>query len=169
MFDDIAAIKVGLAFVTLRFDVECEPLGDKGPDLAVSRDSETAFVEVRRFHPPATDIYEAYGADRDSPSRYGNPKVIDEIAGKFRQLAGRRGIVALWSSNDRYEELEFQAAMGSISEEVTGQCRRLPDGLLFCAFRAPWRAHTNGQLVYCEELRRLSEPFSVWAEELQHF
>lgn len=73
IFDDITAVRYGLAFGRLRFDVECEPCGDKGPDLAVSRDGETAFVEVRRFHPPATDIYEAAGSGGDALSGYGSP------------------------------------------------------------------------------------------------
>jgi hypothetical protein len=174
MFDDIAAIRFGLAFAMSRFDVECEPLGDNGPDLAIFRDGETACVEVRRLRPLPTDVYESDGIGEDTLSRYGKPsrdikKVIDEITGKFRQLVGKRGIVALWSNNDRYEELEFQVAMRSISDEVTEQCRRLPDDILFCAFRAPWRAPASGHLVYCEEFRGLSEPFSLWAQELESF
>ncbi|MFC1593007.1 hypothetical protein ACFL4C_03230 [Candidatus Omnitrophota bacterium] len=49
LYDYLAEIKYALVFAGLGFQVEAEPLGKKGPDLRISRDNYSAFVEVKHF------------------------------------------------------------------------------------------------------------------------
>jgi len=46
VFDYFAEVRYALVFASLGFDVQVEPLGQKGPDLQVDRDNQSALVEV---------------------------------------------------------------------------------------------------------------------------
>ena len=79
ILDYFAEVRFGLMFAQLRFATGFEPLGVKGPDLSISRDSQSAYVEVKRFHPG--DRVEEIG---DELTPYGNAtkdikKVLDGI------------------------------------------------------------------------------------------
>src|ERR1700746_3472713 len=47
--DYLAEIRFGLMFAQVHFETEFEPMGIKGPDLSISRDGQSAYVEVKRF------------------------------------------------------------------------------------------------------------------------
>jgi len=47
--DYLTEIRYTLVFVGLRFQVEIEPLGPKGPDLKIIRDGHQILVEITRF------------------------------------------------------------------------------------------------------------------------
>src|SRR6266496_4768410 len=67
--DYFAEIRFGLMFAQMRFETKLEPLGVKGPDLSISRDGQSAYVEVKRFRsggPAIEDI-------SDELTPYGNP------------------------------------------------------------------------------------------------
>src|SRR2546426_3148996 len=49
ILDYVAEVGFGLLFAHLRFATGFEPLGLKGPDLSISRDGHSAYVEVKRF------------------------------------------------------------------------------------------------------------------------
>lgn len=66
--DYFAEIRFGLIFTQLRFEVEFEPVGMKGPDLGVCRDKQSAYAEVRRFRPGRSAI----AGNRDELIPYGN-------------------------------------------------------------------------------------------------
>ena len=51
ILDYLAEIRFGLTFRGLRFEVEFEPRGRRGPDFAVFRDRHSTYVEVKRFRP----------------------------------------------------------------------------------------------------------------------
>src|SRR5947207_1715445 len=51
ILDYFAEVGFGLLFAHLRFEAVFEPLGVKGPDLSISRDGQSAYVEVKRFRP----------------------------------------------------------------------------------------------------------------------
>ena len=100
LLDYIAEIRFGLIFAGLRYEIEFEPLGEKGPDLMVSRDGQSAFLEVKRFR-PSTRPQEPPPIDDDDLifKQYGDPprdiaKVRAELLGKFRQVNEHHGIVA---------------------------------------------------------------------------
>jgi hypothetical protein len=168
MSDYFAEIRFGLMFEQLHFETEVEPSGVKGPDLSVSRDGQSAYVEVKRFRSGGTAIEEIC----DELTPYGNPpkdikKVFDQIIEKFSQLNCGNGIVALWSERDDLEELEFEFAMKDIRSDAVNGIQEVPGALLFCVFGSGWFNPRCGQRIYIESFQQLSEPFSTWAEDLK--
>jgi hypothetical protein len=154
------------------------------PDLLVSRDGQSAYVEIKRIrpphpqHPPAalrpragedkllTDLFESYGGEEDIK------KIEDELRGKFRQVravCGGDSIIATWSDRDFVEEVDFGQAIRNIrrSQEDPNDGRRIPNGLLFCIFGSFWISCATGQQLYCEPLKQLNEPFLSWITELE--
>ena len=168
MLDYFAEIRFGLMFAQLRFKVEFEPLGVKGPDLCILRDDQSAYAEVRRFRSCGLAVDEI----SDELAPYGDPpkdikKLFDQIIDKFSQLNCGPGIVALWSDHDDLEELEFEFAMKDIRREAGMGIREVPDALLFCVFGSKWFNPRRGQQIYTETFRQLSQPFLSWAEDLR--
>jgi hypothetical protein len=168
MSDYFAEIRFGLMFAQLHFETEFEPLGVKGPDLSISRDGQSAYVEVKRFRSGGPAIEEISG----ELTPYGNPpkdikKVFDEIIEKFPQLNYGNGIVALWSDLDDLEELEFEFAMKDIRSDASIGIRQVPGALLFCVFGSDWFNPRRGQQIYTESFQQLSQPFLNWAEDLR--
>ena len=172
MLDYFAEIRFGLMFAQLHFETEFGPFGVKGPDLSVSRDGQSAYVEVKRFRSGGPAIEEI----PDELTPYGNPpkdikKVFDQIFGKFRQLNCGNGIVAFWSDRDGLEELEleleFEFAMKDIRRDAGNGIREVPGALLFCVFGSDWFYPRRGQRIYIESFQQLSEPFLTWAEDLK--
>ncbi len=165
ILDYVAEGRFGLLFAHLRFATRFEPLGLKGPDLSISRDGQSAYVEVKRFRPG--DRAEEIG---DELTPYGNPakdikKILDRIIDKFKQLDCGNGVVALCSDHDDLEELEFEFAMKDIALTAGTGIRELPDTLLFCVYAPAWRR--VGQRIYAEPFKKLSEPFLTWADDLR--
>lgn len=79
ILDYFAEIRFGLMFAHLHFETAFEPFGERGPDLSVSRDSQTAYVEVKRFR--SEDRAEDIG---DELNAYGNrskdiKRIIDRV------------------------------------------------------------------------------------------
>jgi hypothetical protein len=74
----------------LQFDTALEPHGSKGPDLSVSRNNQSACVEVKRLRYPAKgDALNTGNGDETELVQYGNPeravkKIEDELLAKFR-------------------------------------------------------------------------------------
>lgn len=171
--DYIAEIRFGLIFAGLQYDLEFEPLWEKGPDLLISRDGHSAFVEVKRFRPTKlTQESTNKGTNQVIFEQYGNPlkdiaKVRAELLRKFAQVNGRNGIVAFWSDNDELKDLDFAFAVTDVRTDFLNQIQRVPDGFLFAIFGSDWRNVSENQQIYCRALRALAEPFSFWVEELE--
>lgn len=171
--DYIAEIRFGLIFAGLRHEIEFEPLGEKGPDLMVSRDGQSAFLEIKRFRPSTRPKESADIHNGDLIfKQYGDPlrdiaKLRAELLRKFSQVNGHHGIVAFWSDNDELEDLEFGFAVMDVRSDFQNQIQRVPDGFLFTVFGSDWRRVNRNQQMYCRAVRPLLEPFSVWAWELE--
>lgn len=125
--DTLTEIKYAVIFAQLGFQVEIEPLSNKqevssNPDLRITRDGYSSFVEVKRFRAPGpfspgqrlqplpNEIPETY----EFPP-FGDPikdvrKILTEIENKFRQ-AGTEGIIAIWNSNDELTPHEVGIAV----------------------------------------------------------
>jgi hypothetical protein len=185
LLDCTTEIRYALVFDRLHFDVRFLPPGkEELPDLLVSRDNESAYVEVRRIRPPSphrvpaglrphtgddellADLFERYGGEEDIK------KIEDELRGKFRQaraVAGSSSIIATWSDRGLVEEVDFEQAVRNIqrSQEDPNDGRQIPDGLLFCVFGRFWMDSGTGQQLYCEAFKELAEPFLSWAAELE--
>jgi hypothetical protein len=185
LFDCTIEIRYALVFDSLHFQVKFLPPGTvEMPDLLVSRDDQSAYVEIRRIRPPhpqrlpaalqrhtggnelPNDLFEPYGGDEEVK------KIEDELRGKFRQVRavdGSTSIIATWSDRDFIEEIDFEQAMRNIrrSQADPDDGRKIPDGLLFCIFGRFWIACSTGQQLYCQPLKDLTEPFLTWAAELE--
>jgi hypothetical protein len=170
--DYIAEIRFGLIFAGLNYEIGFEPLGEKGPDLLISRDGQSAYVEVKRFRPSIRQQETSAGADDLTFKQYGNPlkdiaKVRAELLRKFAQVIGHKGIVAFWSDNDELEDLDFGFAVMDVRSDFQNEIQQVPDGFLFTAFASDWRNVSRNQQIYCRALRPLVPPFSIWAGELE--
>lgn len=172
IWDYFAEIRFGLTFAGLQFDTTFEPLGRKGPDLSVSRNRQSACIEVKRLRPRAKgDQLVTRGGDENELVQYGNPEMAvktieDELLAKFGQVKVGIGIVAFWSDSITFEDIEFELAIRHIQRDAEKGIHRVPDGLLFCMYASGWTS-TGGQQLYCAALKPVSEPFSTWMEELR--
>jgi hypothetical protein len=168
-----AELTFALLFAGLDFDVVFEPTGDKGPDLSVRRDGQSAYVEVKRFRPRERVRAETVTMT-DEPllfQQYGQPvkdtdKVRGELYAKLRQVAGHNGILAIWSDDDDLEFLEHRFAGDDMRRDSEKGVQRVPENVLFSVFAGNWRSGRTGQQVYCRPFRPLADPFRMWAEDL---
>jgi hypothetical protein len=168
-----AELTFALLFVGLDFDVVFEPTGDKGPDLSVRRDGQSAYVEVKRFRPRAGVTAET-AAMTDEPlllQQFGQPekdtnKVRGELYTKFRQVTDHNGILAIWSDDDDLEFLEHRFAVDDMRRDSETGIQGVPENILFSVFAGNWRSGHTGQQVYCRPFRPLADPFRMWAEHL---
>ena len=108
LYDYLTEIKYALVFAGLGFQIEAEPLGKKGPDLRISRDDYSAFVEVKRFRrmypgPPNISLPdENFLDDTSFLEPYGNlgrdiKKTKCRIIEKFKQVSSGTSIIAFWN------------------------------------------------------------------------
>lgn len=171
--DYLAETTYALVFAGLGFQVEIEPLGSKGPDLRVSRDSHQTVVEVTRFRkvnpgPPVLDL-----SDKNSMlAEYGNPprdirKSFEKLLTKFSQIGDEQAIIAIWNDDGDLEDLEVETAVNDIRRDAARRILTLPSGLLFVLYGSHGvRAGDNKQL-YCFPLRYSEQPYQAeWQHEL---
>ncbi len=171
--DYLAEIRFALVFASLRFSVEMEPSGNKGPDLRVTRDGFSPIVEVLRFKhvypgPPefkATDLYIAsYGnARRDCR------KAFQKIQEKFRQVGNEDCLLAIWNDDGDMEETHVLTAVHMLRDDIEAGIFEVPRGLSFVLYGSMWVSFSRSwQQLYCFSLRRrLPEPQRQWMSELE--
>lgn len=171
ILDYFAEIRFARIFAGLRFEAEFEPCGEKGPDLRVSRDSQSAYVEVKRFRPSEEDnpAYLSYPIAGSMLVPYGDPEkniktIQDKLSEKFRQISAGTGIVAFWSDCLAVEDLEFKSAMKGARIDCESVLQVSPE-LLFVILGSDWLS-AGGQQLYYEAFKPLSEPFATWAQGL---
>ncbi len=183
LLDCTTEFRYALVFDILHFGVRFVPSGTGVmPDLLVSRDGESAYVEIRRIRPPdpfgmpthlqrpSEDLVKNFfykcGGDEDVR------KIEQELRSKFRQAQAVKGnwtIIATWSDRDFVDEVDFEHAVRNISQSPAdpNDRRPIPDGLMFCIFGRFWMNGQTGQQLSCEPVRQLKEPFLKWTAELE--
>ena len=172
IWDIHAEIRFALIFLGLQFNVEFEPLGEEGPDLVISRDGYSAYVEVKRFRETSGGRGPDLSIVADEPLRqYGDPpkdiaKVRAALLKKFGQVEGGNGIVAFWSDNEELEDLEFAFAVMGVWEDLQRQLQKVPDSFLFSVFASGWIDIGRQRQIYCRFVRPTIEPFLNWAKDL---
>ncbi len=177
LYDYLTEIKYALVFAGLRFQIEAEPLGKKGPDLRISRDGHKAVVEVKRFRrmfpgPPTVSLPdENFLDDTSFLEPYGNPKrdikkIISRIAEKFEQLDNGASIIALWNDDEDLEDIEVEQAANQLRDGAQGSLS-LPDGLLFILYASPSILLGQRQQLYCFPLQTLEKLHMNWICELE--
>jgi hypothetical protein len=98
--DYLAEVLYALAFAGLGFQVEAEPLGEKGPDFRIARDNHSTFLEITRFRrihpgPPTISLSDKeFQNNTFLLEEYGNPardvaKAFDKIMDKLRQVGDK--------------------------------------------------------------------------------
>jgi|SRR5579863_529234 len=182
VIDCTTEIRYALVFDSLRFEVKFVPPGTvEMPDLLVSRDGKSSYVEITRIRPPHPQRFPAAlqqragdddGLLRELKSREEAVKKIeDALRGKFRQAGAVNGnsIIVTWNDRDFVDENDFEQAMLNIRRSQTDpeDGRSIPDGLLFCVFGWPWINCGTGKQMYCEPAKQLMEPFLTWITDLE--
>ena len=116
--DYLAEIRYALIFVALGFQVYVEPLGNKGPDLKISRNGYDIFVEVSRFRL----VTAGPGKVSIHLEKYGNLekefiKTLEKILGKFRQVGDKNSVIAIWNDDECIDELTSRFAVKHLNDE----------------------------------------------------
>jgi hypothetical protein len=160
--DHLAEIRYGVLFKKCRFRPQFEPTGNMGPDLMISKNGVSAFVEVKRYRPKEGEQIPEEWGPHGTLQQYGDPmkaqlRYENDLRGKLRQIAPRsgveHGVLAVWSDREHFEEVEFEPAVREVSAEATRK------GLRFCMYGSLWVRPT------CV-LVSLPELFTPWMEDL---
>lgn len=170
LLDYLAEVRYALLFAGFGFEVEFEPVGNRGADLGIMRDGEIAVVEIMRFRKinsglPLLDL------EDENPilPEYGNiprdiRKAFDKLLAKFRQIENRKGIIAIWNDDEELEEIETDAAVYDIRNDVKKGLLTIPNGLLFALYGSKW---IGNQQLYCFPFQDLEQPFETWKVEIE--
>jgi len=176
VFDYLAEIRFGLTFASVEFELQFEPCGEKGSDLLVSRNGQSAYVEVRRIRPSQVEPTLPFLDLTDESSKamlvkYGDfersvRKIEDELSDRFSQVGESASIIASWSDRFLVEDVDFELAIRHLLIDSQTGAKRIPVGLLFCIFGWDWfTAGVPG--LHCGVLRQLAEPFVSWTRDLE--
>jgi hypothetical protein len=173
--DYLAEVRYALVFAGLKFQVEIEPWGRKGPDLRISRDDHQAVVEITRFRKmyPGPPVLDLSGPITTLPE-YGNPprdirKAFEKMLNKFPQVDDRESIIAIWNDDKDLEELEVEAAVAQLRIDGTRQIISLPQGLQFILYSSN-AIYPGSKQLFCFPLRYQYRPHQVrWQQELTSF
>jgi hypothetical protein len=166
LYDHLAVVRYVGVFRAFGFGVEIEPVGSKGPDLAISRDGDKALVEVTRFRemypgpPPLLEDEDPqlsqYGdLDRDTQRSW------SKIMGKFHQVGSGQSIIAIWNDDDALEEIEPDLAVQVLRREARKGTIEIPTGLAFVVYGSKWigpGTDTLEQQFYCFPLTKSLRP-----------
>ncbi len=170
LLDYLAEIRYALFFIGSGFEVEFEPAGDRGADLGIMRDGEKAVVEIMRFRKINSDLPLLNLEDENLIlPKYGNiprdiRKAFDKLLAKFRQIESRKGIIAIWNDDEELEEIETEAAVYDIRNDVEKGLLEIPKGLLFALYGSKW---IGNQQLYCYPFQDFEQPFETWKTEIE--
>jgi len=178
LYDYLTEIKYALVFAGLGFQVEAEPLGKNGPDLQISRDGHSAFVEVKRFRrmypgpPNIPPSDENFLDDTSFLEPYGNlerdiKKTKHRIIEKLEQVSRGTSIIAFWNDDKDLDDIEVEQAAYQLRDDSAQGSLSLPNGLLFILYASDWVLSGRGQQLYCFPLQTLETPHMNWICELE--
>jgi hypothetical protein len=170
LLDYLAEIRYALFFIGLGFEVEFEPAGNRGADLGIMRDGEQAIVEIMRFRKINSGLPLLNPEDENLVlPEYGNiprdiRKAFDKLLAKFRQIENHKGIIAIWNDDEELEEIETEAAVYDIRNDVEKGLLAIPSGLLFALYGSKW---IGNQQLYCYPFQDFEQPFETWKTEIE--
>jgi len=175
MDDHLATARYALMFAGLAFEVVVEPTGREGPDLSITRDGQSAVVEVTRFQrelvDPTAEVPKAIPGGLQNygdPMRYIERRIRDKIMDKFSQLRHGAGVLALWNDDDDLEELETSQEVAELAEEGMAGTLRVPLGLHLVVYASHWVHPGARQQVHCFELQPNCPPYlRQWRADLE--
>ncbi len=170
LLDYLAEIRYALFFIGSGFEVEFEPAGNRGADLGIMRDGEKAIVEIMRFRKINSGLPLLNLEDENLIlPEYGNiprdiRKAFDKLLAKFRQIENQKGIIAIWNDDEELEEIETEAAVYDIRNDVKKGLLAIPNGLLFALYGSKW---IGNQQLYCYPFQDFEQPFETWKTEIE--
>ncbi len=124
--DILAEVKFAVIFAKLGYDVEIEPCrsgSSPNPDMRITKDGHSAFVEVMRRRHESGRSLQAKSLNTDEVFvEYGDSKdprrIYEALERKFRQ-AGVGGIIAIWDDGDVWEPEEYESAAHSHIQTIS--------------------------------------------------
>ena len=176
LYDYLAEIRYALVFAGLGFQVRLEPLGEKGPDLEISRDGHTAVVEVKRFrqiNPGPSKISlsdKEFSDDTFLLEPYGDlereiNKCASRVEEKFKQVGDMASIIASWNDDEDLDEVGHEGAVRRLYNYAAQEGSSLPSGLLCILYGSNWCRQR--QQFYCFPLRTLEKPYINWIQDIE--
>jgi hypothetical protein len=172
--DYLAEVRYALLFLGLGFKVQVEPLGSKGPDLAIDRDGKDAVVEITRFRKVKPGPQSLDPCDPASLLKvYGNPsrdvaKTIQKIVLKFKQVQGTPGIIAIWNDDGDLEESEVMVGVRKLRGLAESDDLDLPEGLLFVLLGSRWLRTSYPFQLFCFPMRNINNSaHRAWIQDIQ--
>ena len=134
---------------------------ERRPDLRVSRDGQTAVVEIKHYRhkhpgPPLLDLDE-YRRTGKTPllAKYGDYErdekrchriLVNTLEQIFAHIDGKEPfIIAFWNSDDDLDELQFSSSVQSLLARERNILP--PDSCGFSLFRSNWIEFPNGRRI----------------------
>lgn len=141
--DCFAEVLYALTFVGLGFLVDVEPLGEKGPDLAVERNGQNLLVEVSRLRLKREMPTFAPEELPDMLPCLGNPlpdvrRAYQKICNKVSQLGSEEGIRAIWNDDEILDKAHGKTAAHWVSEELRAGRLKAAEQLQLVLFHTNW-------------------------------
>lgn len=141
--DCFAEVLYALTFVGLGFLVDVEPLGYKGPDLAVKRNGQSLLVEVSRLRLKREMPTFAPEELPDMLPCLGTPlpdvrRAYQKICDKVSQLGSEEGILAIWNDDEILDKAHGKTAAHWVSEELRAGRLKAAEQLQLVLFHTNW-------------------------------
>lgn len=175
--DHLATAEYALVFADCEFSTEVEPCGRRGPDLAISKQGQRAYVEVTRFRRINCSLFdkESREPQNEGVFEYGNiardsRKSYQKILSKFRQTADGDSIIAIWNDDEDLEECEVQCAVDALRRDAETNANPAPTGLAFVIYGSKWissNLNLQEKQYYCFPMKSdLSPHCEQWMRDL---
>lgn len=165
--DYLAEVRYILVFRGLDFQINVEPLGSCGPDILISKEDHSSFVEITRFRKiypgPSEIIFEKYGdSERDTK------KARDKIQSKFHQVASCASIIALWNDDGDLDYIEAQWAVDDLVSDMKNGHVSIPRGLWGIVYSSGWVDFTNDKQTYFFSMGKLEQHQFDWKHAVEN-
>lgn len=165
--DCFAEVLYALTFVGLGFLVDVEPLGEKGPDLAVERNGRNLLVEVSRLRlkreMPTFTLEEL----PNMLPCLGDPlpdvrRAYQKICDKVSQLGSEEGIFAIWNDDEILDKAHGKTAAHWVSDELRAGRLKAAEQLQLVLFHTNWVSVQTQQEYFAWAVR---SPETDWLVE----
>jgi hypothetical protein len=156
--DCFAEVLYALTFTGLRFLVDVEPLGEKGPDLAVERNGRKVLVEVSRLRLKREMPTFAPEELPEMLPCLGNPvpdirRAYQKICDKIPQFGSEEGILAIWNDDEVLDKAHGKTAAHWISEELRAGRLKRAEQLQIIVFHTNWISMPTQQEYFAWAVR----------------
>lgn len=173
--DYLTEVRYALVFAALQFQINIEPFEKKGPDLKISKNGNSAIVEIARFRKinPGPPMLNELLDENLELMEYGDikrdiRKCYEKICSKFRQIEHReiKAIIAIWNDDEALEDIECMEAVRRVQRDYDSGNIPIPHNLSFILYGSYWIGIRTKQL-HCFPTGH-QEPFMLeWQNDIQ--